>query len=262
MRLCVCVNNDNKNINPIETIDSIYNSGFRDVFIQWYDKELDISQEEQLKYIRKLGLNVTFAHLGYKGLNEIWNDSEEGEALVKKYLRNIDECSLNNIPMVVMHLVGGSEYINMTSIGLERFKTICEYAKEKGIKVAFENTKLKGYLEFILSNITYSNVGVCFDSGHYHCHFKDEFDFHKFKDRILCVHIHDNFGESDEHLIPFDGNLEYNKVIEGLKIANYSGDMILELCYRNNYLNISPLEFYKKGYEIGNKLVSMYEGND
>ena len=44
MKLCVCVNNDNKNINPIETIDSIYNSGFRDVFIQWYDKELDISQ--------------------------------------------------------------------------------------------------------------------------------------------------------------------------------------------------------------------------
>lgn len=160
-----------------------------------------------------------------------------------------------------MHLVGGSEYINMTSIGLERFKTICEYAKEKGVKVAFENTKLKGYLEFILSNITYSNVGVCFDSGHYHCHFKDEFDFYKFKDRILCVHIHDNFGESDEHLIPFDGNLEYNKVIEGLKIANYSGDMILELCYRNNYLDISSLEFYKKGYEAGNKLVSMYEGN-
>ena len=62
-------------------------------------------------------------------------------------------------------------------------------------------------------------------------------------------------------MIPFDGNLEYNKVIEGLKIANYSGDMILELCYRNNYLDISSLEFYKKGYEAGNKLVSMYEGN-
>ena len=37
--------------------------------------------------------------------------------------------------------------------------------------------------------------------------------------RILCVHIHDNFGESDEHLIPFDGNLEYNKVIEGFIIS-------------------------------------------
>ena len=58
MKLCVCVNNDNKNINPIETIDSIYNSGFRDVFIQWYDKELDISQEEQFKYIKGM-INFT-----------------------------------------------------------------------------------------------------------------------------------------------------------------------------------------------------------
>lgn len=262
MKLCVCVSNDNMNIGPLETIDAIYNSGFRNVFIQWYDTEFEVSPIEQLKYIKEKGLNVLFAHLGYKGLNEIWNDSDKGEELVKKYLRNIDECYQNNIPMVVMHLVAGNKYINMTSIGLERFKTICEYAREKGIKVAFENTKLKGYLEFILSNIDYSNVGVCFDSGHYHCHFKDEFDFDKFKNRIFCVHIHDNLGESDEHLIPFDGNLEYNKVIEGLKRANYNGDMTLEICYMNDYLDISPLEFYKKGYKIGSKLASMYEGND
>ena len=71
-----------------------------------------------------------------------------------------------------------------------------------------------------------------------------------------------NFGQKIDKFVEIF--IEYNgyvKVIEGLKIANYSGDMILELCYRNNYLDISSLEFYKKGYEAGNKLVSMYEGN-
>lgn len=261
MKLCVCVNNHN-NIDSIETINSIYESGFKNVFIQWYDKDLPVSQEEQLKYIKKLGLNVLFAHLGYTNINEIWNEGIQGDDLVYKYLKNIDECYNNNISLVVMHIVGGNEYIKKTNVGLKRFRTICEYAYKKGIMIAFENTKLKGYLEFILDNINYSNVGVCFDSGHYHCHFKDDFNFKKFKNKIFCVHFHDNFGESDEHLIPFDGNLEYNKVIEGLKIANYSGELSLELCYRNEYISITPLEFYKKAYKVGNMLIDMYERND
>lgn len=261
MKLCVCVNNHNS-IDSIKTINSIYESGFKNVFIQWYDKDLPVSQEEQLKYIKKLGLNVLFAHLGYTNINEIWKDNIQGDALVYKYLKNIDECYNNNISLVVMHIISGNEYIEKTNVGLERFKIICEHAYKKGIKIAFENTKLKGYLEFILDNINYSNIGVCFDSGHYHCHFKDDFNFEKFKNKIFCVHFHDNLGENDEHLIPFDGNLEYNKVIEGLKIANYKGEMSLELCYRNEYLCITPLEFYKKAYKVGNMLIDMYERND
>jgi hypothetical protein len=31
----------------------------------------------------------------------------------------------------------------------------------------------------------------------------------------------------------------------------------MELCYRNNYLNMSFDEFYKKGYEVGTKLSSL-----
>ena len=42
------------------------------------------------------------------------------------------------------------------------------------MKVAFENTKIKGYLEYVLENIKDDNVGICFDAGHYHVHFDDE----------------------------------------------------------------------------------------
>lgn len=125
--------------------------------------------------------------------------------------------------------------------GLSRIRKIVEYAKELDMKVAFENTKIKGYLEYVINNIKDENVGICFDAGHYHVHFDDEFNFELFKDRIFAVHLHDNDKSDDLHLLPFDGTVT------------------LELCYRYEYLNMSLDDFYKKGYDVGIKLAEKFE---
>ena len=65
MDLAVAIYNDNKNITSIETLDYVKKSGFKNVFIQWYDdNSLCISQQEQLEYAKKIGLNIIFFHLG------------------------------------------------------------------------------------------------------------------------------------------------------------------------------------------------------
>ena len=51
--VAVVVSNDNKNVTIYETINAIKNAGFKNVFIQWYNKDWNPSQEEQLEYIRK-----------------------------------------------------------------------------------------------------------------------------------------------------------------------------------------------------------------
>ena len=52
--IAVCIQNDNQNVTPIETIDAIKKAGFRNVFIQWYNKDWECSQKEQLDYARSL----------------------------------------------------------------------------------------------------------------------------------------------------------------------------------------------------------------
>jgi len=49
----VVISNYNKNVSVYDTIDAISNSGFKKAFIDWYNKDWDVSQEEQLKYSRK-----------------------------------------------------------------------------------------------------------------------------------------------------------------------------------------------------------------
>ena len=256
--LAIVIQNENKKVSIIETIKTIKNVGFNNVFVQWYDENWEYGQQEQVDLCKQLGLNIMFAHLGYQNINKIWEQGQEGDKLVERYKNDIKKCQENEIYMVIMHLTSGEISPIYNEIGLERIKKITEYAKNLGVKVAVENTKIQGYLEYVLENIKDDNVGICFDTGHYHVHFDDKFNFEFFKNRIFAVHLHDNDKSDDLHLLPFDGTIDWNYVIEKLKECNYNGPVTMELCYRYDYLNIPLEEFYKKGYKIGEKLQKMF----
>lgn len=254
--IVVTISNANQKVTPLESIDAINKAGFDKVFIEWYNKDWEVSQQEQLDYCRKLGLDIIFAHLGYQGINNLWLDNDQGEALVSRFKNDIAVCKENGFDLVIMHVTSKSEAPGPNEIGLKRLTEIVEYAKELGVKVAFENTKIKGYLEFIVDNIP--EAGICLDVGHMHAHFNDEFPFDKFVNKIFAVHLHDNHGVKDEHLLPFEGTLDWKWLISKLKECNYSGPVTMELVYQNDYVNEDVVEFYKRGYEVGKKLQEIF----
>lgn len=257
--IAIAIQKSNKNVTIKQTIDSIKKAGFSKVFIQWYDENWELSQEDQARLCKELNLEIIFAHLGYQNINSIWKEGKEGDDLVERYKNDIKNCKEFGIPMVVMHLTSKKIAPPYNELGLKRIGEITKYAKELNVKVAFENTKIKGYLEYVLENIKDENVGICFDSGHFHVHFNDEFNFNLFKNRIFAVHLHDNDKSDDLHLIPFDGTIDWKYVISMLKESNYEGPITLELCYRDDYLKMSLDDFYKKGYEVGKELQKMFE---
>lgn len=256
--ICQCVSNHNKNVTATQTIDAIKNAGFKSVFVQWYDHDVEPSEQEQLDYCRKLGLKIEFAHLGYDGLNEIWVEGEAGENLVKKYIKNLEDCAKNKINLVIMHLQSKSVAPGPNEIGLERLQKVVDYAEKLNIKIAFENTKIFGYLEYIFDHIKNQNIGICFDIGHCHAFFNDKFSFDKFSGRIFAVHLHDNDRSDDLHLLPFDGDIDWNYFIDELKNANYNGPVTLESCYKRQYLEESLEDFYKESYKRGEKLRDIF----
>lgn len=241
-----CVQNANQNVTPQQTIYAIKNAGFDGVFVQWYNKDWDFSQQEQLNLCRELKLAVPFVHLGYKGINNIWLEGEEGEILVDGYLKDLDECKLNDIDLVVMHLSSKFVAPGPNLIGIKRLQKIVDHAEKLNIKVAFENTKIFGYLEYVFEHIKNSNIGICYDAGHDHCHFDDKFNWDLFKDKIFAVHLHDNDKSGDLHLLPFDGTINWIDLSKKLKKANYNGPVILESCYRNQYSTMMIEDFYKE----------------
>lgn len=151
--LAVVVGNKNQNVSILETINAIYDAGFRNVFIQWYNRDWSPNQEEQLKYIKEKGVHVIFAHLNYQNINALWMEGEIGEQLVDRYKNDIKVCNENEIPMVVMHLTDGEKAPEYNETGLRRLQKIADYAEMLHMKIAFENTKIKGYLDYVMENI-------------------------------------------------------------------------------------------------------------
>lgn len=47
--IAVVVSNDNKDVNVIETINAIQNAGFKNVFVQWYNKGVESYARRTIK---------------------------------------------------------------------------------------------------------------------------------------------------------------------------------------------------------------------
>ena len=140
--IAVCVQDDNQNVNPKETIDAIYKAGFKNVFVQYYHREnLNFDELKQIDYCKELGLNIIFCHLGYKYINDIWLDDEKGEVVTNQYIEDLNVMKEKGIDFVMMHLTTHREAPMYNEIGLERIKRIVKHAKELNMKIAFENTK-------------------------------------------------------------------------------------------------------------------------
>ncbi len=261
---CVITSND-ENKDATNVIRAIKKAGFDGVFLQWYNNnDLLLKQEEQFELCKKLGLNVEFVHLGYKGINNLWVEGVEGDLLVDGYLKDLEVCSAYAVKLVVMHLTSKYTAPEPNMVGVARIKKIADYAEKLGIKIALENTKIFGYLEYVFDYIKNDNLGVCFDIGHCHCHFEDRFSWDKFKGKIWALHLHDNHGkiedekERDEHLLPFDGTINWDYFVEKLIKTGYNGSITLE-SHNKHYKNLSLDEFYKLSYEKASLLKDKFQ---
>lgn len=81
-----------------------------------------------------------------------------------------------------------------------------------------------------------------------------------FGDRCVTTHIHDNNlrYNVDEHLIPFDGSIDYRRTAELLNQYNYQGTLMLEIDLpkegSDKYKELSLEQFVYKAYAAVNRL--------
>jgi sugar phosphate isomerase/epimerase len=110
-------------------------------------------------------------------------------------------------------------------------KSIDALATEYGIKIGVENmprTKWSVFVEpwELVQATEGTDLGFCFDIGHANITGNID-EFMPLADRFVNIHIHDNHGKWDEHLILGKGNIELQKLVNKLK-GKYKGNWVLE----------------------------------
>jgi sugar phosphate isomerase/epimerase len=162
---------------------------------------------------------------------------------MKCLLASIEDCKRLNIPTVVAHL-SYSESPPPNDVGLGRTKQIVEMAEQSNVNVAFENTGANAHIHHIFNNIKSERLGFCFDSGHQNL-VKTNIDCLKeFGNRLMAMHLNDNDGNNDAHLLPFEGTVDWDKITQQLKYIQYKGAIAFEV--DSNKYDYTPEEFLKK----------------
>lgn len=105
---------------------------------------------------------------------------------------------------------------------LQLAAAISDELADSGVMLAIENLPTYGfaYLEHLVGQVKRPNVGVCFDTGHWHL--RPEGDSADVLKRIgqgvgVYVHWSDNHGLCDEHLPPGRGTFDFAAALQGMQ---------------------------------------------
>lgn len=195
------------NKNYRQCAEEIKKAGFTHTFLWW--ERNDENRFEQIELCEKLGLEIETAHTSFKNINSMWLEGVEGDALTDYFIKSVKEAKDCGIPILIIHLSSSFNPPPFNTLGLSRYQRICDEAEKQGVLIAFENLRRVDYLGYVMENIESPAKRFCFDIGHEFIYNGGAGVLEKHGSYLSCFHLHDNFGKEDDHILPFDGKIDW-----------------------------------------------------
>jgi len=112
-------------------------------------------------------------------------------------------------------------------------EALAEAAAPLGVRVAVEMipnelSKPAPLVHFIEEVLEVGVASICLDLGHAHIEGDLMDAIETVAEHLSLVHAHDNRGRSDDHLLPFEGTIDWPAAMMALQKVGYEGTIILE----------------------------------
>ena len=142
---------------------------------------------------------------------------------------------------LILHMGGSRETADprKRDAAFSSLEHLILHARHAGVTICVENTLSEmgdpAYLRAFVDETRLTGLRFNFDIGHAHLSEFPEQEriekcFAPLRDLVSSVHLHDNHGEKDEHLPPYDGSIDWPTAINTLRSAPQTDlPLILEL---------------------------------
>jgi sugar phosphate isomerase/epimerase len=136
----------------------------------------------------------------------------------------------------VVHLgtpaVQGGE--NNRTAAFRSVEEICRLAEPVGVRVALEVipnplSDAASLVTMIERDLDGSRAGICLDFGHAFLMGDVPDAIETVAEHLVTTHVHDNTGKSDDHLVPFDGRINWDVALMTMQKVGYDGTYLMEL---------------------------------
>jgi len=230
-------------------LDKLWAAGLRDFEIMAARQHLDYHDPNQVRDVAQwFGDRGVTLHSLHAPLFSDWNWGRSGGMLIspaylerRARIASMDEIKraltvAEQLPFryLVLHL--GLPYEDYDLSKFDAAFTSIEhlniFAKERGAQILLENIpsglSSPDHLLLFLS-YTRLDLKICFDVGHAHLAGGVQPAFRTLRHLVAAVHIHDNHGAKDEHLMPFDGDVAWALTMHDFRAAGNQFPVFFEL---------------------------------
>lgn len=155
--------------------------------------------------------------------------------------RAIDVADELPFSRMIFHMGGSRETSNprKRDAAFSSLEHLILHARHAGVTICVENTTSEmgdpAYLRSFVDETRLTGLRFNFDIGHAHLADGPEVEriekaFAPLRELVAGVHLHDNHGEKDEHLPPYDGTIDWPAATKILKTSPDANlPLILEL---------------------------------
>jgi len=92
-----------------------------------------------------------------------------------------------------------------------------------------ELSRAGSLVHFVEEDLDAPEVGVCLDFGHAHMD-GDLLDaIETVSGHVITTHVHDNNGRTDDHLVPFDGTIDWPAAMTAVQKIGYDQTLLFEI---------------------------------
>ena len=228
-------------------LQKIKAAGAESVELTDYHPGFDYSDAKAISVLRTdladlgLQLNSFHAHLKYLDpeCDLAATSASQREHVIASYRAAIDALAGLGGGILVTHdnLIPDADEVDheeRKAALADNLAEIAAYARGNDVRIAVENHgggffSLPERLVDLVRGVDGNNVGVCIDTGHRNVCGDPADALRVVGEHLITVHIHDNHGEQDEHLLPTHGAIDWNDVIDSLNQIGYSGTFMYEI---------------------------------
>ena len=221
-----------------EQLELLKNTGFDGFFVVWGP---NVDMESLTKRAKELDMVFQSVHAPWDMAAELWHaDDEKAQKGIKTLCGCVEHCVSCGAPILVVHPFVGFDRHDVTEVGLKRYAQVVDYARQRGIRIAFENVEGIEFLDALMAHFAGDiTVGFCWDTGHEMCYNHSQDLLARYGDRLLCTHLNDNLGIKDcngkitwlddLHLLPFDGVADWENIADRLHRWGFKDALTFEL---------------------------------
>jgi sugar phosphate isomerase/epimerase len=117
-------------------------------------------------------------------------------------------------------------------------ETLAGVATAAGVRLALEvmanDLSTPAALLDAIEALELESVGVCLDLGHAHLMDGAPETAEILSGHVIATHLHDNTGRHDDHLVPFQGSIDWPGALTALWKVGYAGPLVFEVADRGD----------------------------